>query len=101
MKPYHQVLRPSDFDNVAGNGLVDRRLFLTGSAVAGVAASGVAFPNPATADPLTIESWMKVPGSPFVGYGQPSRFEDKVVRVAANPPNARREQALHAHRCID
>jgi len=31
---------------------------------------------------------MKVPGSPFVGYGQPSRFEDKVVRVAANPPNA-------------
>ena len=88
MKPYHQVLRPSDFDNVAGNGLVDRRLFLTGSAVAGVAASGVAFPNPATADPLAIEPWMKVPGSPFVGYGQPSRFEDKVVRVAANPPNA-------------
>ena len=88
MKPYHEVLRLPDFDNVAGNGLVDRRLFLTGSAVAGVAASGVAFPNPATADPLAIESWMKMPGSPFVGYGQPSRFEDKVVRVAANPPNA-------------
>jgi sulfane dehydrogenase subunit SoxC len=88
MKPYHQILRPSDFDNVAGNGLVDRRLFLTGSAVAGVAASGVAFPDPATADPLAIESWMKVPGSPLVAYGQPSRFEDKVVRVAANPPNA-------------
>jgi sulfane dehydrogenase subunit SoxC len=88
MKPHHQVLHPSDFDNVAGNGLVDRRLFLTGSAVAGVAASGAAFPDPATADPLAIESWMKVPGSPFVGYGQPSRFEDMVVRVAANPPNA-------------
>jgi len=88
MKPHHQVLRPFDFDNVAGNGLVDRRLFLTGSAVAGVAASGFAFPDPATADPLAIESWMKVPGSPFVGYGQPSRFEDKVVRLAANPPNA-------------
>ena len=83
-----QHLRPSEFDNIAGNGLVDRRLFLTGSAVAGVVASGVAFPDPATADPLAIESWMKVPGSPFVAYGQPSRFEDKVVRVAANPPNA-------------
>ncbi len=31
---------------------------------------------------------MREPGSPFVGYGQPSRFEDKVVRVATNPPNA-------------
>ena len=55
MKPHHQVLRPSD--NVAGNGLVDRRLFLTGSAVAGIAASGVAFPNPAMADP-----WLLSPG---------------------------------------
>jgi sulfane dehydrogenase subunit SoxC len=31
---------------------------------------------------------MTIPGSPFTPYGQPSRFEDKVVRVAANPPNA-------------
>jgi len=83
MKSHHQLLRPLDFDNVAGNGLVDRRLFLTSSAVAAVAASGVAFPDPATADPLAVESWMKVPGSPFVGYGQSSQFEDKVVRLAA------------------
>jgi len=30
---------------------------------------------------------MKVPGSPFIGYGQPSRFEDKVVRAIPAPPN--------------
>jgi sulfane dehydrogenase subunit SoxC len=31
---------------------------------------------------------MRTPGSPFSPYGQPSRFEDKVVRVGAAPPNA-------------
>jgi len=69
---------------VAGNGLIDRRVFLT----AGAAAGGIALTDAASADTLTVEPWMKVPGSPFIGYGQPSRFEDKVVRVAANPPNA-------------
>jgi sulfane dehydrogenase subunit SoxC len=88
MKTRYPTPRPFELGNVAGNGLVDRRLFLSGAAAAGAAASGIAFPEPVSADALAIESWMKVPGSPFVGYGQPSRFEDKVVRVAANPPNA-------------
>jgi sulfane dehydrogenase subunit SoxC len=30
---------------------------------------------------------MKVPGTGFTGYGQPSRFEDKVVRVSPPPAN--------------
>ena len=30
---------------------------------------------------------MKVPGAGFAGYGQPSRFEDKVVRAILSPPN--------------
>ena len=30
---------------------------------------------------------MKVPGAGFTGYGQPSRFEDKVVRAILAPPN--------------
>jgi sulfane dehydrogenase subunit SoxC len=55
---------------------------------AGAAAGGIALTDAASANTLTVEPWMKVPGSPFIGYGQPSRFEDKVVRVAANPPNA-------------
>src|ERR1700758_18420 len=85
METHDQTLHLFDLGDVAGNGLVDRRLFL---AAAGAAASGIASPKPASADALNVGSWMKVPGSPFVGYGQPSRFEDKVVRVAANPPNA-------------
>ena len=88
MKAHHQAPRPFDLGDVAGNGLVDRRLFLIGGAATGAVASGVAFPEPASAEPMAIESWMKVPGSPFVGYGQPSRFEEKVVRVATNPANA-------------
>jgi len=73
-----------DDQPVAANGLLDRRLFLGGTALAlgGISSSA------ADGEELSVEPWMKVPGSPFVGYGQPSRFEDKVVRVAANPPNA-------------
>jgi sulfane dehydrogenase subunit SoxC len=85
METHDQNLHSFDLGDVAGNGLVDRRLFLI---AAGAAASGIASPEPASADALSVGSWMKVPGSPFVGYGQPSRFEDKVLRVAANPPNA-------------
>lgn len=71
---------------VGANGLLDRRLFCAGAALA---IGGIVTPKvAASSEPLRVEPWMKVPGSPFVGYGQPSRFEDKVVRVAANPPNA-------------
>src|SRR6202040_858389 len=40
------------------------------------------------AEPLVMESWMKEPGAAFAPYGQPSRFEDKVVRAILSPPNA-------------
>ena len=76
-------------ETVGANGLLDRRLFLRGGAGAAIAIGGIATSNVAASyEPLRIEPWMKVPGSPFVGYGRPSRFEDKVVRVAANPANA-------------
>jgi sulfane dehydrogenase subunit SoxC len=75
-------------DTVAANGLLDRRLFLTGGATAALAMGGIAATTAASSEALRVEPWMKLPGSPFVGYGQPSRFEDKVVRIAANPPNA-------------
>jgi sulfane dehydrogenase subunit SoxC len=82
------LLSPNQ-EAVAANGLLDRRLFLRGGAGAALAIGGIVPPNVAASrEPLRVEPWMKVPGSPFVGYGQPSRFEDKVVRVAANPPNA-------------
>ena len=34
-----------------------------------------------------MQSWMKEPGAGFAPYGQPSHFEDKVVRAILSPPN--------------
>jgi sulfane dehydrogenase subunit SoxC len=69
-------------DRRAAGGLLDRRIFLAGGLAAGALSSS------ARAQPLAVSPWMKTPGAPFTPYGQPSRFEDKVVRVWANPPNA-------------
>jgi len=69
-------------DRRAAGGLLDRRIFLAAGLAAGALASS------AQAEPLTVAPWMTTPGSPFTPYGQPSRFEDKVARVWANPPNA-------------
>ncbi len=69
-------------DAVAGNGLLDRRLFLGASAAA--AAIGSALPS--KAGELSIDPWMRLPGSGFVGYGQPSKFESKVTRTFASLP---------------
>jgi len=74
---------PAGLEPVAGNGLLDRRVFLTGAALG---ASGV--PLPSRAETLAVEPWMKAPGAPFSAYGQPSRYENGVVRTYANPPNA-------------
>ena len=73
----------------AGGGLLDRRLFLSGAASGGVAAAGaLGASSEAAAQALTVPPWMKAPGSSFVGYGQPAKFEAKVARTFANPPNA-------------
>src|SRR5262249_9526585 len=66
----------------AADGLLDRRIFLAGALPAGALSSS------AGAEPLPVAPWMTTPGSPFTPYGAPSRFEDKVVRVWTNPPNA-------------
>src|SRR5271166_1524526 len=73
---------PSKRDAVAGNGLLDRRLFLS----AGAAAAALGGALPSKAGELPIEPWMKLPGSGFVGYGQPSKFESKVARTFASLP---------------
>jgi sulfane dehydrogenase subunit SoxC len=72
---------PADFERAAGGGLMNRRFFFAG-------ASGLFAAGAAQADPLSVEPWMKTPGSPFTPYGAPSRFEDKTARIYANPPNA-------------
>src|SRR3954454_22098196 len=76
----------SDLNTVAGNGLVHRRMFLMAGTAAAAAVAGAALPNPATADALQVEPWMKLPGSGFVGYGQPSKYEEKVARTWNTAP---------------
>ena len=58
--------------------------FLGGALAAGAAGAAV---SGASAEPLAVQPWMRVPGAGFAGYGQPSRFESKVVRFIPPPPN--------------
>jgi sulfane dehydrogenase subunit SoxC len=78
--------RPTALDGipaVAGGGLLDRRtLFRTGAA----AAAGGGLAAAAQATPLNVETWMREPGAPFVAYGQPSHFENKIVKVFTSLP---------------
>jgi sulfane dehydrogenase subunit SoxC len=64
--------------------MLSRRVFLEGALVTGTVGASV---SSASAEPLAVQRWMKVPGAGFAGYGQPSRFEDKVVRLIPPPPN--------------
>src|SRR5499427_6466089 len=73
----------SESEQVAGNGLLHRRVFLAGGAAAMGAAAVV---SEAGAAPLAVEPWMKIPGAPFDGYGQPSKYEEKVARTWASAP---------------
>jgi sulfane dehydrogenase subunit SoxC len=73
----------ADQDLAAGNGILSRRMFLEAALAVGAAGTGL---QSANAEPLAIAPWMKTPGAGFTGYGQPSRFESKVVRVF--PPQA-------------
>ena len=73
---------------VAGNGLLHRRLFLTGgAALAGTAGVSLLTARPLRAEPLEIPPWMKAPGAAMSTYGQPSRFEADVQRVVGGTPN--------------
>jgi sulfane dehydrogenase subunit SoxC len=71
-------------EQVAGNGLLHRRMFLAAGAAAAAGASAV--PSEVNAAPLPVEPWMQVPGAGFNGYGQPSKFEEKVARTWASAP---------------
>ena len=72
----------TETEHVAGNGLLHRRMFLA----AGAAMGAGALADPAGAAPLPVEPWMQIPGAPFNGYGQPSKYEAKVARTFASAP---------------
>jgi sulfane dehydrogenase subunit SoxC len=76
---------PGEPEQAAGNGLLDRRLFLTGGAAAAIGSAALP-DNVLAAETLPVEPWMKTPGSPFVPYGQPSRYASKVARIFASAP---------------
>jgi sulfane dehydrogenase subunit SoxC len=67
----------------AGNGLLDRRVFLGAASLGSV---GALTARPAASADISVEPWMKELGSPFVGYGQPSKFEATVVRTFTSLP---------------
>jgi sulfane dehydrogenase subunit SoxC len=76
----------SGLDIVAGNGLIHRRMLLTAGTAAAAAIASATLPNSAAADALPVETWMKLPGSGFVGYGQASKYEEKVARTWNTAP---------------
>jgi sulfane dehydrogenase subunit SoxC len=67
---------------VAGNGLLDRRLFLKSSLSFGSIALATTAET-TSASPMSNShrpDWMKVPGKEFSTYGKPSSFEEEVAR---------------------
>ena len=68
----------------AGNGLLDRRIFLSGALASLGAAGGLVLGIPGEAragGPPETPPWMQYPGAPFSGYGGPAKYESKVTRT--------------------
>jgi len=72
-------------EDVAGNGLVHRRLFLSGGA-AMLGSIGLLSAMPGKAAPLEIPPWMKAPGAHMSPYGQPSEYEQHVQKIVGGTP---------------
>jgi hypothetical protein len=79
--------RGEDAPQVAANGLLDRRALLgRGALLAGAMTAGAAGSlTGAAAEPLSNGPWSLAPGVPVPPYGQPSKYEAKVVRTLSNP----------------
>ena len=87
-KALQRGLTRNDLRPVAGNGILDRRVFLkrglvfTSLLAAGGAAAENATPGPADG---AFPQWMRTPGKPFSSYGQPSPHEKEITRrIGAN-----------------
>jgi len=67
----------------AGNGLLDRRIFLK-RAIATLSAAGVgaiAMRSAGAAEQTNLEPWTQLPGEGFREYGTPAKYESKVTRT--------------------
>jgi sulfane dehydrogenase subunit SoxC len=82
---------------VAANGLLDRRMFLRGSA--GVAAAMMGYS--VKAETLTEPAWGRQPGELVPAYGTPSKYEKAAVRTLSNPNGeARTSHARTPHHLL-
>jgi sulfane dehydrogenase subunit SoxC len=82
----------SRIQQVAGNGLLDRRALLRrGFAVAGAASVGAGL-NGAAAEPLTEPEWSRYQGTTVEAIGRRSRFEKDTQRILSNPKGEPRTQ---------
>jgi sulfane dehydrogenase subunit SoxC len=90
-------------EQVAGNGLLDRRLLLKSGAIfAGAMTTGVAGSiAKAAAEPLAVDPWSKTIGAPVPTYATPSHFESKVVRTVGDPARPGTMQARTPHHELD
>ncbi|MFQ5659165.1 MAG: sulfite dehydrogenase [Gammaproteobacteria bacterium] len=78
------------YPDVAGNGLLDRRLFITTSLKFGMIATLGAVSEQVLSDPIKKTNdpidpadppWMHHAGGPFSTYGKPSKYENSVIRA--------------------
>ena len=74
-------------EQVAGNGLLNRRALLRGGAVVAGAMTGGGALTGAAAEPLQNDPWSLERGLVVPAYQVPSRFEKDVVRTLSNPNN--------------
>ena len=74
-------LKAHDLEPVAGNGLLPRRLFLTG----GIAGLSLLRAVPLSAQ-QSVPEWMKAPGAPLRPYGERSPHESSVQRIVGPMP---------------
>ncbi len=75
---------------IAGNGLLDRRAFLSGGAAFAAAMTGYSVVKSAAAEPLVDAPWSRETGAVSPALQTPSRFEKHVVRTLSNPKNETR-----------
>ena len=74
-------LKSKDLHAVAGNGLLPRRLFLTG----GIAGLSLLRAVPGFAQ-QNVPAWMRAPGAPLRPYGERSAHESNVQRLVGSMP---------------
>ena len=89
-------------EQVAGNGLIDRRALLgRGVVLAGAMSAGIGGAS-AAAEPLADDPWSLEVGDPMPPYQVPSKFEAKVVRTLSNPNNEpRNSHARTPHHLLE